>query len=221
MLGVRLTQAGPCFDSEPLNDMWEAPSCPLPRKHTIGCPYLIHDELHLLAFRKKGSTHNRQGKGSNRTKRETSFIRPILWICKIQRSIIFYSHVDSNYRLFPMVEWMRNFFHLLESWQFDNHRATAAVWAAKDLNLNLFFSPPDSQESLFSQLFSSVFLVLTHFLFLDRFYFPAQYRASQMHHICLSPDLFLELKTKGKILSHVSFRISRWPPQWSTQDNNA
>lgn len=171
MLGTRLTQAGPCFDSEPLNDMWEAPSCPLPRKRTIGCPYLIHDEWHLPAFRKRGCTHNRQGEGSKRTKREASFIRPMPWIwgarfCKIQRSIIFYSHVDSNYRFCPTAEWMHNFFRLLESWQFDNHRATVAAWAAEVLNL-VFFSSWESRVT-FLQLFSSAFLFLTHFLFLDR-----------------------------------------------------
>lgn len=134
---------------------------------------------------------------------------------KIPRSIIFYSHADSNYRLYPTVEWMRNFFHLLESWQFDNHRATAGVWAAKVLNL-FFFSPPDSQESLFLQLFSSAFFVLTHLLFLDRFYFPLQISCILNALYSVKPWPFLEVK-KGKMLSHVSLRLSRWPSQWSTR----
>lgn len=37
----------PYFDSGPLNDMWEALSCLLLRKHMIRCPYLIHDKSHL------------------------------------------------------------------------------------------------------------------------------------------------------------------------------
>lgn len=127
----------------------------------LSSPKEAHDRVSIFnswRIASAGCIHNRQGKGSNRTKRETSFIRPVVRIwgapsCKIQRSIIFYSHVHSNYHLFLMVEWMRNFFHLLEIWQIDNYTGTSAVWAATVKSWICFFPPPDSQESLSADIF--------------------------------------------------------------------
>lgn len=138
-----------------------------------------------LFERRAAKTHTRQGKGSKRTKREASFIRPVLCIwgapsCKVQCSIIFYSHVDSNYRLFPMVKWMHNFFLKADGLTVTEQ---PLLFGQRKSRI-FFFSSPDSQESLFLQLFSSVFLVLTHFLFLDRFYFPA-------HILCILNALYL------------------------------
>lgn len=48
---------------------------------------------------------------------------------------------------------MRNFFHLLESRQFDNHTATPAVWAAKVLNLVFFPLLLTVKSPFFLQLF--------------------------------------------------------------------
>lgn len=62
----------PCFDSESLNDMCEASSCPLLRKHMIRCPYLIHDKSdlpgleraqHITAVRAK-RTNGQRGRHS-------------------------------------------------------------------------------------------------------------------------------------------------------------
>lgn len=146
-----------------------------------------------LGFWERGCTHNSQGEGSKRTKREASSTRPALLnrgapSCKIPRSIIFYSHVDSNYRLFPAAEWMRNFFHLLESWQFDNHRATAAVGAAKVLNrLHFFFAPWQSRVIISAIIFLS-FLCLDTFLVAWSILFPS---ANIVHPKCNTFDYAL------------------------------
>lgn len=84
---------------------------------------------------------------------------------KISRSIISYSDIHSNYCLFPQAEWICNFFHLLESWQFDNCWGATAVLAASVLPLKqcLGFSC-QSNQSLHTlvPLCSSAFFVLTH-----------------------------------------------------------
>lgn len=79
------------------------------------------------AKKKKKSIH---GETNGRTERH-AFSKPKLrsFSFKIQRSIIFYSNVDSNYCLFPEAVWMCNFFHLLRRWKFDSQRIATAVLA--------------------------------------------------------------------------------------------
>lgn len=76
-LCVTVSQLGtrPCFDSEPLNDMWEAPCCPLLRKHKIRCPYLIHDGSHLPGLKRVQHTTAVGVKRAKRTERQSSFSR--------------------------------------------------------------------------------------------------------------------------------------------------
>lgn len=93
---------------------------------------------------------------------------------KIPHSIIFYSKVDSNYRLFPQAEWMCNFLHLLGSWQFDNHRTATAVLPTKVLPLRqclLFFLLvklvlTHTSVILFFSFSSCIFLIIAFLLFL-------------------------------------------------------
>lgn len=134
-----------CFDSETLNDIWEAPSCPLLRKHMIRGSYLIHDKSHLPGWeRARHKTADRVKRTNGQRDRDpfsTLRHKNISSSFKIPHSIIFYSKVDSNYCLFPQADWMCNFLHLLRSWQFDNCRTATAVLAAEVLRLrqSLFF----------------------------------------------------------------------------------
>lgn len=120
------------------------------------------------------------GKGANgRRERLTLFSRQgqTNWEAssfRISPSIIFYSDVDSNYCLFPQAEWICNFVHLLESWQFDNCRSATAVLATKVLPLSsvwVFLS-----ASLHTQFCHNFFVSLlcpkTRFLFLHSSPFP-------------------------------------------------
>lgn len=97
----------PCFDSETINDMGEASSCPHLRKHMIRCPYLI--QLHLPGLERAQHKTAVRVKRTNVQGGRHPFSRPghtnlEASSFKIPRSIIFYSEVDSNYCLFPQAE---------------------------------------------------------------------------------------------------------------------
>lgn len=111
-------------------------------------------------------------------------------------------------------EWMCNFFHLLESWQFDNHRATAAVWAAKVPNLLYFFLPLTVKSHYFSNYFQLLSLSWHISCSLIDFISLRKYRASYL----FKPWPFLELKKGENIITYVSFRNSRWSSQWNTHE---
>lgn len=172
----------------------------------------------------EGAAHTTARARGAKGQREASSTRPALLnrgapSCKIPRSIIFYSHVDSNYCLFPAAEWMRNFFHLLESWQFDNHRATAALRAAKVLNrLHFFFLAPWQSRVTISAIIFHSFLCLDTIPVAWLILFP---RANTVHPQCNTFDetlTFSQAKKGENANTYVSFRISRWSSQWSTHD---
>lgn len=132
-----------CFDSETLNDIREAPSCPLLRKHMSWGPYLIHDKLHLpglVRAQHKTAVRVKRTNGQKETEIHSVHLGTnISSSFKIPRLTIFYSKVDSNYCLFPQADWMCNFLHLLRSWQFDNRRAATAVLATEVWGSVCFF----------------------------------------------------------------------------------
>lgn len=93
---------------------------------------------------------------------------------RISPSIIFYSDVDSNYCLFPQAEWICNFVHLLESWQFDNCRSATAVLATKVLPLSSVwvFLSTSLHTQFWHDFFFSLLCLKTRFLFMLSSPFP-------------------------------------------------